>query len=64
MAIVKQDKVPNILHENFEDIVSTLLPADPVSKKQVKGSKHRAEISSMNLNKMNQLFLLLVPWSL
>ena len=45
MASVKQDKTPNGLCENFEDTVATLLPADPVSKKQVKGSKRGAEIS-------------------
>ena len=34
--------------KNFEDTVATLLPADPVSKKQVKCSKYVAEISSMH----------------
>ena len=48
MASVKQDKAPGGLREHFEDTVATLLPADPVSKKQVKGSKRGAEISSVN----------------
>ena len=48
MASVKQDKTPIFLRKNSEDAVATLLPADPVSKKQVKGSKHGADISSMS----------------
>ena len=47
MESFKQDKTPNGLCKNFEDTVVTLFPDDNVSKKQVKGSKHEAEISSM-----------------
>ena len=45
MASVNQDKTPNGLRENFENTVANILSADPISKKQVKGSKNSAEIS-------------------
>ena len=48
MANVNQEKTPNGLRKNFEFTVATILPADPISKKQVKGSKHGDEISSMD----------------
>ena len=48
MASVNQDKTPNGLRENFENTVANILSADPISKKQVKGSKHRADISSID----------------
>ena len=47
MASVNQDKTPNGLRENFENTVVNILSADPISKKQVKGSKNSAEISSV-----------------
>ena len=47
MESVKQDKTHSGLCNNFEETVATLLPDDPVSKKQVKGYKHGAEISLM-----------------
>ena len=47
IASVKQDKTRNGLGKNFKYTVPNLLPANTVSKKQVKGSKHRADIYSM-----------------
>ena len=48
MESVKQDKTHSGLCNNFEETVATLLPDDPVSKKQVKYYKHGADISSMD----------------
>ena len=48
MASVNQDMTPNGLRENFENTVANILSADPISKKQVKGSKNSAEISSVS----------------
>ena len=51
MASIKQDKTPNGLRSNFEDAVATLLPADPVAKKQTSSGDKRknVDVSSVDV---------------
>ena len=55
MASIKQDKTPGGLRSDFEAAVATLLPADPVAKKQIKAGDKRshAQISGVKFDDEN-----------
>ena len=47
MACVKTDNSPNGLRNNFERVISHLLPYDPVAKKRATGIKRGSALISL-----------------